>query len=602
MATITGDGVAQEIQVRILDFLNSVSTAADIAGTEPQAGPIHDDPSTGYGDQVRDYDIGNLVAQRILDKRATLAPSGYTDLSQLSDIQGFGEDKFNDLIHSFGPAFFGEWELLSYESEVPVVHAALMNNGRVLMFSGTGEVGLPLESAVWNPATGGFTKQYYDDDLFCSHHVFLANGKLLVNGGAIPGLGRGIKVTYLFTPQGDTGIWTKVRDMEFPRWYPTTLTLPTDDGVITFSGRDADGPVVDEVETYDHNADLWETLPDTADRRLEIYPGLHLLATGKILYTGTRWASGSSKWNNPPDTATFDLGTNTWQPVGPLNVKDRTEGMSVILPPDNKRVLVVGGRGDHATETSTDSVEEIDFNDSSPAWRTTNPMNFKRRNVNVVLLPTGNVLVCAGIKGFKSNSDPEPVLEAEEYDPNTEIWKVLATMQIPRLYHSVSLLLPDARVLNLGSVEAGATHWHHLISDMEIFSPPYLFRGPRPSISSAPASVHHGDEFVVETPDAASIAKVVLVRPCAGTHHTDSEQRVVPLEFTQKSSNQLAVIAPESAHPHYDAIGGQYMLFILNKKDVPSVAEFIFLQDEESELCIARFLRAFRRLRGVFGA
>lgn len=577
MPTFTGSGIEPEIQQRILDFLNSAQTAADIAGSEPQAGPVHDDPSRGYGDQERDYDIGPLVAQRILDRRATIGPAGFTDLSQLSNVRALGKDKFNDLVYSFGPAFYGKWEVLPYESEVYVVHAALLKTGKVLMFAGTAEAGLPTESAVWDPAAGTFTRQYYSDDLFCCHHVFLSDGTLLVNGGAIPGQGRGITAAYQFNANADTGTWTPVMDMNYPRWYPTTLTLPADEGVITFSGRDALGGVVDAVETYDHQTNEWTALVNTADKRLEIYPGLHLLATGKILYTGTRWDSSSGKWNIPPSSALFDRDSNTWQDIGNLNVKDRTEGMSVILPPDNKRVLVIGGRGDDAIEPSTNSAEIIDFNDADPGWQATNPMNFKRRNVNAVLLPSEKVLVCAGIMGFKSNFNPQPVLESEEYDPTTGKWKVMAAMQTPRLYHSVSLLLPDARVLNLGSVEAGGTRWHDLIKDMEVFSPPYLFRGPRPRIDNAPHEVHHNQTFEIDTAQASSIRRVVMVRPMASTHHTDTEQRVVPLDFIIKDSNTLEAEAPGGPHPHYVAIRGYYMLFILDDKGVPSEAKFVSL-------------------------
>lgn len=93
-------GTTAATQQIILQFLNGVSSAAALAGTEPQDGPVEDSPSSGYGDQVRDYDIGLLVAQRILNKRSTLGGS-FTALTQLANIKGFGLDKFNDLLHTF---------------------------------------------------------------------------------------------------------------------------------------------------------------------------------------------------------------------------------------------------------------------------------------------------------------------------------------------------------------------------------------------------------------------------------------------------------------------------------------------------------------------
>ena len=180
MAIFTSDGIDLEIQKRILNFLNEATTSADIAGTEPQEGPVHDNPLKGYGDQIKDYDIGLKVAQRILNKQASLGASGFTDLSQLSDIEGFGQDKFDDLVHSFGPSYYGKWEHIG-QSSVYVVHGAVLNSGKVLMFAGKSEsAGLPLNSAVWDPKKQGQPDAFdtqeadqsgtYTDDLFCSHH------------------------------------------------------------------------------------------------------------------------------------------------------------------------------------------------------------------------------------------------------------------------------------------------------------------------------------------------------------------------------------------------------------------------------------------------
>ena len=89
MATISGQGVDGETTQRILDFLNRAQTAADIAGKEPQAGPVHDDPRTGYGDQIADYDIGETVARRIIDRRLTYGFAGFTDLALECNVQAY---------------------------------------------------------------------------------------------------------------------------------------------------------------------------------------------------------------------------------------------------------------------------------------------------------------------------------------------------------------------------------------------------------------------------------------------------------------------------------------------------------------------------------
>ncbi len=96
---LAGEGTTQATKDLILQFLNNASNALAIAGDEPVVGPIADDPTEGYGDQYRDYDVGTAVAQRIIDKRDSLG--GFTSLSQLAGISYFGKDKFNDLLYSF---------------------------------------------------------------------------------------------------------------------------------------------------------------------------------------------------------------------------------------------------------------------------------------------------------------------------------------------------------------------------------------------------------------------------------------------------------------------------------------------------------------------
>lgn len=87
-------------QQLILQFLNGAASAAALAGSEPQDGPIEDSPGSGSGDQVRDYDIGLVVAQRLIARRSALGGS-YTSLVQLASVKGFGIDKFNDLLYTF---------------------------------------------------------------------------------------------------------------------------------------------------------------------------------------------------------------------------------------------------------------------------------------------------------------------------------------------------------------------------------------------------------------------------------------------------------------------------------------------------------------------
>jgi fibronectin type 3 domain-containing protein len=147
----------------------------------------------------------------------------------------------------------------------------------------------------------------------------------------------------------------------------------------------------------------------------------------------------------------------------------------------------------------------------------------------------------------------------------------MAPMQTSRLYHSTALLLPDARVLVAGG---GALPGSAIDQDSaEVYSPPYLFKGARPSITSAPTTVQYTSTFQVGTPDAARIASVGLVRTPAVTHAFDQNQRYVPLTFTA-TAGALNVKAPANGNI---APPGYYMLFVVDTNGVPSVASFVRL-------------------------
>jgi hypothetical protein len=105
----------------------------------------------------------------------------------------------------------------------------------------------------------------------------------------------------------------------------------------------------------------------------------------------------------------------------------------------------------------------------------------------------------------------------------------------------------------------------------QIFSPPYLFAGTRPTIASAPTSAGYGQTVFVGTPDAASITKVTLLREASVTHTNSMSQSFQSLSFTTTSTG-LNVTMPANANI---APPGYYLLFILNSSGVPSVANIV---------------------------
>jgi hypothetical protein len=192
----------------------------------------------------------------------------------------------------------------------------------------------------------------------------------------------------------------------------------------------------------------------------------------------------------------------------------------------------------------------------------------------MVLLPDGNVLVTNGGPTTDAVGVNNAIRQAEMWSPATQQFSRLASAVAPRLYHSTALLLPDARVLVAGGGRFNGVNESTDQLNAEIYSPPYLFNGARPTISSAPSTIQYATNFTVTTPDAVQIASAALIRLSAVTHAFDQNQRYVPLTF-QQTTGGLTVQSPSAANL---APPGYYMLFIVNSTGVPSVASIIKVQ------------------------
>ena len=148
-------------------------------------------------------------------------------------------------------------------------------------------------------------------------------------------------------------------------------------------------------------------------------------------------------------------------------------------------------------------------------------------------------------------------------------------MRVPRGYHATALLLPDARVLVVGKDGLfNQEPYNYPEHRVEIFGPPYLFRGPRPAITLAPPQVPYATAFDIDTPDAGRIASVALLRAGAATHSFNMDQRHVGLAINNRTANRLTVTSPPNSNV---APPGFYMLFIVDTVGVPSVGEFVRL-------------------------
>jgi len=473
------------------------------------------------------------------------------------------------------------WELLN-PSPIFVVHGALLNTGHVLLFSGATEsldqVAYPLEARVWDPATKQIMPGIITlpEDLFCSGHTFLNDGRLLVIGGDTTPTGQGHSNNrcYIYTPNAanpDSGTFGPAASMANARWYPTAVSL-SDGRILAFSGGH---PVAAQVEVFGGGA--WAPLAGANRSFDELYPGMHLLPSGEIFYTRAGWAGA-----NGTQTAYLTMtGPNSgnWTDYGQQQFYDRQEGMSLLMldttvnPVRTHLYVFGGGVSGPATARNNATAEVIEFNGgiAGAAWTRIVDMNFGRTNVNAVVLPTGKILIIGGHSNGQKWS-PTPVLETEIYDPAMNAWTVGAPLNFPRQYHSVCILLPDGKVLAAGGVAPGTADPDQ--HSVELYSPGYLSLGARPVIANAPPAVTYTSIFVIETPQAADINAVVLIAPIAVTHHTDAGQRYIKLPINSRTATTLETTAP--AHGNI-APPGYYMLFIVDNQGVPSEASFILI-------------------------
>lgn len=125
------DNDSKYCEEKALEFLNNAKEPEDIAGIEPQQGPVFDDPNTGYGNQIKDYDIGRLVATRIITERDKLPSKKFANTSELLKIYGFGIDKLNDIKYSFRKDFHST--TIDIEKKQLIIKRTLFKNKKAVV-------------------------------------------------------------------------------------------------------------------------------------------------------------------------------------------------------------------------------------------------------------------------------------------------------------------------------------------------------------------------------------------------------------------------------------------------------------------------------------
>lgn len=408
------------------------------------------------------------------------------------------------------------WSGAQVDSQIFPVHAALTPagaQGEVVLFGGDEHWAAQAETAgnnswkktrIYDVAThaivGGQT-QSPDSDVFCCHHAFIGDGRLLIAGGTSEWSGSPDAHAHELDFLGHSRCWlynarerrwietTRLnRNPNQPneprsggRWYPGMVTLG-DGSVLAIFGH------LDKMDTRHRNtlperfapgAQAWINLPDVmakpgepahGDHRFLMYARMFVLPGGKVFIAtpmpaGFSVSPGSS--DGPHRSTCFDAGTAKFvapQAVSFDGVEATWDYPAVLLPllPPNYHAHVLFWQGRQP--------KHISLNDPNPDWVNTSNRagglaNRNRVNSNAVLLPTGDVCIVGGVhdNGVVANGVvtqfEDPVLRAEILRPGID-WTTGTytsngdgTWSAPsgdaahaRNYHSVALLLPNGKV------------------------------------------------------------------------------------------------------------------------------------------------------------
>ena len=439
------------------------------------------------------------------------------------------------------PSQVGQWSPVQ-NWPIVSVHAALLPTGKVLFYPYSDDPRL------WDPATSSISAALpVGYNIFCSGLTLLADGRVFVGGGHISN-NVGLNDASIY--DAATNTWSRQPDMNAGRWYPTATTLA--DGSVLIVSGDVDTTVGVNRLPQVWSGGSWRDLT-TAQITVSLYPFMLLAPDGRVFNAG------------PQRTARYlnTSGTGTWSnSATAINPTSRGYGTAVMYEPG--KVLLVGG-----ADPPVATAEKIDLNLPTPAWQAAGVMSSARRQLNATILPDGAVLVTGGSSAAGFNNSAGAVFTAERWDPANVLqpFTTMASATRYRGYHSIALLLPDGRVLSSGGDNE---------PNAEVFSPPYLFQGARPTVSSVPANISYDQPFVVQTPDAAAITAVTLVRLSSVTHAFNMNQRFVRLAFSP-GTNQLTVTPPSAGET---APPGHYMLFLLNAAGVPSIASIVRLSND----------------------
>lgn len=391
---------------------------------------------------------------------------------------------------------------------------------------------------------------------------------------------QGAQYSYVFDPYKER--YERVGDLNDKRWYPTLVPL-ANGRVLAVSGLDGGGKVLDgENEEYFPAAQKWLERPDLK-RYFPTYPWLATTADPNTLfYSGSNSGYGSATQGRQPGL--WNLRNNTFSAIPGLRDPARTEtSATVLLPPlraaghgtkASFTAMILGGGGVGSSEESTARTDLVDLTSAHPRYRPGPDLARPTRYPNAVVLPDDTVLVTGGSTGYRGDGASDNH-DARIYHPDTNTFTAADAPDVGRDYHAGALLLPDGKVLTFGGNALFSDRRNTIPASfeqrLEVYTPPYLYRGSRPALATGPVELTRGTTATYRSPDPKKIVNARLVNPGTATHVTNVEQRSVALGVTPVAGGvRLAIPSGRGLVPP-----GWYLLFVTDAQGVPSVGRWV---------------------------
>lgn len=509
----------------------------------------------------------------------------------------------------------GMWSPI-YDWPMNGLHAALLPNGKVFTF-GTSPDGIDQDGRyydVWDP-TLGFGANAHDSlfdptrqDSFCSAATYLSDGTLMISGG------NGVTSSTLFDTSSKVSN-TSTSNLAEPRWYSTMLTLPDGrpimlGGMVPYteamqknpdqaiaSGWPSMTPEVYENGEWRSLFGAYSRLAFGPDYLRTSYPRAWVAPDGRVF-----GISADQMWYLDPDA---NQGLGEVVSAGPFKVpfsfnKPVNVGATstaVMFAPG--KILQVGGNGGSTDEElpASNMATVVDINNGIPEIIEQPAMAHPRRYPNIVVLPSGKVVVSGGSTyGNNYNGQPSsPVYSVEIWGPDSHTASDSnaashyntfiegASAATFRGYHSITTLLANGTILSTG----GGTPGPVTNLNAEIFYPPSLFKkvgeqsqlAPRPFIAAISGLSYKNEATLqLDMNSETSISQLVLIGNSSGTHSFNTGQRRIPLSFSQDRFRLTTTLPNRNLAPP-----GYYQVVAINSVGTPSKGVIIGIGQDQAE-------------------